>query len=215
MIHVINWLHQAAILFANPPTDDKVDNYVIQPMYDLQHGMLRMIADQKQPDHGFSNVEVLLTECFQLYFWTAFRRLPPTTRLCEFLISRVMKALLPLLLGAELPFETGPRMAASVEAKNIANMIPDAREHFYRFLRHPREVNNAITWTLALGTMVTAPLLSPEFLWFKDHFQLQLRAMALHENEEQWLVFLDLFPSTTGFPSPWVQLKDAWHEHGV
>lgn len=215
---VVRYLHQVAISYASPPPDIKIDDYIIQPMYNAQHALLRILAAQKEPEHGFTEVEVLMAETFQLYFWTGTRGLPPQTRLCELLISRVMKALLPLLLEAstELSFETGPRMAASVEAKNNSlQMKPEARDHFYRFLRQPRETNNAITWALALGTLVTAPLLAPEHSWFKDHFQLQLRAMALHRHEEHWLAFLDLFPTTDGYPNAWIDLKRVWREHGA
>lgn len=214
-VEVIRYLHQVAASSASPPPDTKIDDYIIQPMYDAQHALLRILAAQKLPDHGFTDIEVLLAEAFQLYYWTGTRGLPPQTRLCELLISRVMKALLPLLLEAstELSFETGHRMAAAVEVKN--NTKPEAKNHFYRFLRHTREVNNAITWALALGTLVTAPLLAPEHHWFKDHFQLQLRAMALHRDESHWLAFLSLFPTTDGFANPWIDLRSVWREHCV
>lgn len=215
---VICYLHQVAVSYASPPLDIKIDDYIIQPMYDVQHALLGILTAQKEPEHGFPDVEVLLAEAFQLYFWTGTRGLPPQTRLCELLISRVMKALLPLLLEAstELSFETGPRMAASAEAKNNNTlMLPEAKDNFYRFLRHTREINNAITWALALGTLVTAPLLAPEHSWFKDHFRLQLRAMTLHREEGHWLTFLGLFPTTDGYPNSWIDLKSVWREHGI
>ncbi|KAF2631959.1 hypothetical protein BU25DRAFT_136553 [Macroventuria anomochaeta] len=217
-VEVIRYLHQVAVSYASPPPDVKIDDYIIQPMYDVQHALLKILAAQKEAKHGFTDVEVLLAEAFQLYFWTGTRGLPPQTRLCELLISRVMKALLPLLLEAstELSFETGPRMATSTEDKNNSiQMKLEAKDHFYRFLRHTREVNNAITWALALGTLVTAPLLAPEHCWFKGHFQLQLRAMALQRDQDQWFAFLSLFPTTDGYPNPWIDLKSVWREHGV
>lgn len=216
--NVIRYLHQVAVAYATPLPDMKIDDFIIQPMLDVQHELLSILADQKEPEHGFSDIEVLLAETFQLYFWTGTRGLPPQTRLCELLISRVMKALLPLFLEAstELSFETGPRLAASLEGTNDnISMSPGAKEHFYRFLRHPRETNNAITWALALGTLVTAPLVAPEHSWFKEHFQLQLRAMTLHADEQRWLAFLNLFPTTDGYPNPWIDLKSVWREHGV
>ena len=215
---IIRCLHQIAVSYASPPPDVKIDDYIIQPMYDVQHALLRILSTQKEPEHGLSEVEVLLAEAFQLYFWTGTRGLPPQTRLCELFISRVMKALLPLLLEAstELSFETGPRMAASMEAKNNnIPMLPEAKDHFYRFLRHSRGTNNAITWALALGTLVTAPLLAPEHCWFKDHFRLQLRAMSLHRSEDHWFAFLSLFPTTDGYSNPCVDLKSVWRIHGV
>jgi hypothetical protein len=218
-VEVIHYLHQVAISSASPPPDTKIDDYVVQPMYDAQHALLRILAAQKLPDHRFTDVEILLAETFQLYYWTGTRGLPPQTRLCELFISRVMKALLPLLLEAssELPFVTGPRMAAAAEMRNDSTQTKaEAEDHFYRFLRHTREVNNAITWALALGTLITAPLLAPEHHWFKDHFQLQLRAMALHRDYDRWLAFLSLFPTTDGFvKTPWIDLRSVWREHGV
>lgn len=218
-IDIIRYLHQVALSYASPPPDVKIDDYIIQPMYDVQHALLRVLAAQKEPEHGFTDAEVLLAESFQLYFWTGTRGLPPQTRLCELLISRVMKALLPLLLEAstELSFEAGPRMAASSENKNNDFQIqPAAKDHLFRFLRHTREVNNAITWALALGTLVTAPLLAPEHSWFKEHFQLQLRAMALHRDHDHWVSFLSLFPTTDGYRTcPWIDLRSVWRGHGI
>lgn len=217
-VEVIRYLHQVAESSASPPPDTKIDDYIVQPMYDAQHALLRILAAQKLPDHGFTDVEILLAEAFQLYYWTGTRGLPPQTRLCELFISRVMKALLPLLLEAssELPFATGPRMAAAAEKNNSIQTKAEDEDHFCRFMRHTREVNNAITWALALGTLITAPLLAPEHHWFKDHFQLQLRAMALHRDYNRWLAFLNLFPTTDGFTkTPWIDLRSVWREHGV
>jgi hypothetical protein len=223
-VEVIRDLHKVAVSSASPPPDTKIDDYVVQPMYDAEHALLRILAAQKLPDHGFTDVEILLAETFQLYYWTGTRGLPPQTRLCELFISRVMKALLPLLLEAssEWPFVTGPRMAAAAEKKknnnnnNSTQTKVEAEDHFYRFLRNTREVNNAITWALALGTLITAPLLAPEHHWFKVHFQLQLRAMALHRDYDRWLAFLSLFPTTDGFTkTPWIDLRSVWREHGV
>lgn len=212
-VGVIRCLHQVAVSSAYPPPDTKVDDYLIQPMYDAQHALLGILAAQKLPNHGFTDVEVLLAEAFQLYYWMANRGLPPQTRLCELFISRIMKALLPLLLEAS----TEPSYSAKqAEYKHEGFQIePDAKDHFYRFLRHTREVNNAITWALALGTLVTAPLLAPEHHWFKDHFQLQLRAMALHRDQDHWFAFLGRFPTTDGSTNPWINLRSVWQLYGV
>ncbi|KAJ8113753.1 hypothetical protein OPT61_g4187 [Boeremia exigua] len=213
-VPIIRCLHQVAVSYASPPSDVKIDDYIIQPMHDVQHAILGVLAAQKEPGAVFTDTEVVLAESFQLYFWTGTRGLPPQTRLCELLISRVMKALLPLLLEAstESSFETGPRMAAAVEAANATSWADD---HMYRFLRHTRQINNAITWALALGTLVTAPLLAPEHSWFKDHFRLQLTAMGLDKHLSDWLEFLRLFPTTDGYPNPWIDLKNVWRVHGV
>ncbi|KAF2992939.1 hypothetical protein E8E13_000372 [Curvularia kusanoi] len=218
LAQILRYLHQVAITYSSPPPDVKIDDYIIQPMYEVEHAILKELAAQKEPGHRCTEAEVLLTECFQLYFWTGSRGLPPQTRLCELLISRVMKALLPLLLevSTERLLEVGLRMDVSAEERDdVLNAKPEATDHFHRFLRHPREVNNAITWALALGTLVTAPLLVPEHSWFKEHFQLQLRSMALHRDENHWLAFLSLFPTTDGFPNPWIDLRSVWRDYGV
>lgn len=75
--------------------------------------------------------------------------------------------------STELSFETGHGMATAVEEKNNdMPTTPKADDQFHRFLHHTREVNNAIIWALALGTLLAAPLMSPEHYWLKNHFQL-------------------------------------------
>lgn len=216
---IIHCLHQVAISSALSSPDTKIDDYIVEPMYDAERLLLKVLAAQKLPDHGFTDVEILLAETFQLYFWTGTRGLPPQTRLCELFISRVMKALLPLMLEAssDLLFVTGPRMAAAAEKNKDSTQTKEQTEdRFYRFLRHTREANNIITWALALGTLITAPLLAPEHHWFKDHFQLQLRAMALHQDYDRWLAFLSLFPTTDGFTKiSWIDLRTVWRDYGV
>ena len=98
-VHIVRYLHQIAVSYSSPPPDVKINDFVIQPMYDGEHAILRVLVAQKEPGHSFTEAEVLLAECFQLYFWTGPRGLPPQTRLCELLVSRVMKALLPLQIG--------------------------------------------------------------------------------------------------------------------
>jgi hypothetical protein len=217
-VQIVRYLHQVALSYSSPLPHVKISDYVIQPMYNGEYAILRALAAQKEPGHSFTEAEVLLAESFQLYFWTGPRDLPPQTRLCELLISRVMKALLPLQLEAssELLHEAGSTITTFMEARNHKmNTKPEAVDHFYRFLRHPRKVNNVITWALALGTLITAPLLPPEHSWFKQHFRLQLRAMALHRSEKHWFDFLDLFPTTDGFTNHWVNLRSVWRDHGV
>lgn len=217
-VQIVRYLHQIALSYSSPPPDVKIDDFLIQPMYDGEHTILRVLAAQKESGHSFTEAEVLLAESFQLYFYTGPRDLPPQTRLCELFISRVMKALLPLQLEAssELLHAAAPTIAIFMDARNHKlNTMPEAVDHFYRFLRHPRKVNNVITWALALGTLITAPLLAPEHSWFKQHFRLQLRAMALHRSEKHWFDFLDLFPTTDGFTNHWINLRSVWRDHGV
>lgn len=217
-VEVIRYLHQVAESSASPPPGIKIDDFIVQPMYNAEHALLGILAAQKLPDHGFTDVEILLAETFQLYYWTGTRGLPPQTRLCGLAISRVMKALLPLLFesSSDLPFPTGLTMAGAAEKYDGIQTEAEGKDQFYRITRGNHEVNNAITWALALGTLITAPLLAPEHHWFKDHFQSQLRAMALHRDYNHWLAFLNLFPTTDGFTrTPWIDLRTVWREHGI
>ncbi|KAH6614992.1 hypothetical protein C7974DRAFT_57103 [Boeremia exigua] len=219
LVKIVRWFHQIVVSSSSPPPPGvKVDDYVIQPMYDGEYTLLAVLAAQRKPEHGFTEAEVLLAESLQLWFWTTIRSLPPQTKLCDRLTSRVMKALLPLLHDAssELALEADAKTGASSDGQDDPpQLMPDIQVRFYRFLRHTREVNNVITWALAFGTLLTAPLLSPEHSWFKEHFRLQIRAMGLHRDENQWLEFLKLFPSTDASPNPWVKLRDVWRDFGA
>lgn len=195
-------LHQLALSYAYPLPGIKIDSYIITPLYNVEYSLLQVLAEQKQPNHGFSDVEVLLAETYQMFFWTGPRQLPSQMRLCDLFVSRVMKALLPLLLEAE--------MEVDVDAFFLRASSPDENEntddYLRRFRRNPRNTNNVITWSLALGTIVSATFSRPEHLWFKGRLQLQLRAMGLYQDEEAYLKFLNMFPSTDGFA--WINLKN-------
>ncbi|KAJ4367379.1 hypothetical protein N0V83_006961 [Neocucurbitaria cava] len=85
---IIHLLHHLGIAYAQP-TGTKIDSYIIQPLYDAEYALLQLLSSQKSPGHGYSEIEVLLAEAFQLYFWTGPRMLPPQTRLCDLLITRL------------------------------------------------------------------------------------------------------------------------------
>jgi hypothetical protein len=202
---IVQLLHEISVGWARPPPGVNLDSFIIQPMYDVEHTILRTLTAQKELDHTFSQVECLLTEAFQLYFWTTTRRLPPPTRLSQVLVSRLMKALLPLLLEPTteraFKYDTEPIPAFPVNDGEDPSAMAD---HLIRFLGYPRETNNAITWALAIGTFVTGSLSTPEQAWFEAHFKLQLRVMTLDKSEEEWHAFLGLFPATEGFA--WIDL---------
>jgi hypothetical protein len=206
---IVQVLHEVTVGWTRPPPGVNADSFMIQPMYDAEYTILKTLAAQKEFDHKFSQVEVLLTEASQLYFWITTRRLPPLTRLSEVLISRLMKALLPLLLESttERAFKCGtdPIPAFSVNDSEDPGVMAN---HMIRFLSYPRETNNAITWALAIGTFVTGSLSTPEQAWFQAHFKLQLRLMTLDRSEEEWHAFLGLFPATEGFA--WVDLAGLY-----
>ena len=203
---IIHLLHYLGIAFAQPPTGAKIDAYVIQPLYDAEYSLLQILSAQKEAKHGFSQVEVLLAETFQLYFWTGPRVLPPQTRLCDLLISRIMRALLPLLLETvpDLEHDDMPATTSSLHQGTrsiLANIAGSARRPSF----HSPETNNAIIWSLTLGTIVSASLSRPEHSWFRQHLCLQLHATGLNQSEQTYQDFLKLFPTTDGFA--WIDLK--------
>ncbi|KAH7385649.1 hypothetical protein BKA66DRAFT_511484 [Pyrenochaeta sp. MPI-SDFR-AT-0127] len=207
MHNIISHLFFFGIAFAQPPIPVKIDDYIKLPLYDTECTILEVLSAQKEIAHSFTEVEVLLAETFQIYFWVGPRTLPPQTRLCELLIPRLMRALLPLLLETvpDITYEIMPATAALATEQtrsmlaSIAGCTPS--------LIHERstETNNAITWSLMIGTVVSSVLGRPEQLWFRDHLGLHLRALALDMNEGVFQDFLDLFPSTEVFA--WLDLR--------
>lgn len=205
--HVLHLLHWVGLAYARQELAPKVDFYIIEPLYDAEYTLLQILQAQKETNHTFSAVEVLLSEACQLYFWTGPRMLPPQTRLSDLLVSRIMKALLPLLLEAvpEVDLEYVPETAASV-LDSMANWVS-------RCYHHPRTVRNAITWSLALGTMVSSTLKRPEHSWFKEHFRNHMQQMGLDKSEEQYNNLLQMFPTTDGFEG--IDLRVLYNQYKV
>lgn len=202
--NVVQLLHHLAIVYALPTYETKIDGFLIQPLYDAEYALLQILHAQKLPTHEFSDIEVLLAEVFQLYFWTGPRMLPPQTRLCDLLISRIMKGLLPLLLESvpEVDLEYSPEAAASL-LDQMSNWVS-------RPSHHPKSTNNIITWSLALGTMVSASLRRPEHSWFKGHLLLQMQHLGVDKNEGEYLQHLKVFPATDGFA--WINLRTLYDQ---
>lgn len=196
---ILGLFHHLGFAYAQKNPAPRIDLYILQPLYDVEYTLLQVLEEQKGRDHYYSNVDVLLTETFQLYFWTGPRALPPQTRLCDFLISRSMRALLPLLLEAvpEVDLEYIPETTSSV-LDHMDNWVSHS-------FHHPRTTNNAIMWSLALGTVVSMGLNRPEHSWFKGHFLYVLQLLGLDRSEQDYLDFLEIFPATEGFP--WIDLR--------
>ncbi|KAF2856341.1 hypothetical protein T440DRAFT_105857 [Plenodomus tracheiphilus IPT5] len=201
---ILGLFHHLGVAHAQINPVPKIDLYVLQPLYDAEYLLLRVLVEQKSGNHDYSNVEILLAETFQLYFWTGPRALPPQTRLCDLLISRIMRALLPFLLEAipEVDLEYSGETAASV-LDHMANWVD-------RSFSHPRNTSNAILWSLALGTIVSASLDRPEHAWFKGHFRNYMQLMGLDKDEQEYLKFIDIFPATEGFS--WINVKTLYRE---
>ncbi|KAF2131418.1 hypothetical protein P153DRAFT_365006 [Dothidotthia symphoricarpi CBS 119687] len=204
---ILGLLHQLALSYAHRQPRVSIDSYVITPLYNVEFTLLETLAAQRLPDHGYSDVEVLLTETFQLFFWTGPRQLPTQIRMCDLFVSRIMKALLPLLLETELAEDmNGFRERASSLREDNSIKPPNVDDYLNLFHRNSRHTNNAIMWSLALGTIVSATFQRPEHLWFKGRLDLQLRAMGLYKKKEEYQTFLNMFPSTDGFA--WIDLRN-------
>ncbi len=207
--NIVHLLHRLGILYAEPPPGAKIDSFVIKPLFEAEHALLHTLTAQKQPNHGFSEVEILLAETLQLYLWTGPRVLPPQTRLCDLLVARIMRALLPIFFETvpELDLENSPATAASLHQGTesiLANFKGSARRPW----NHSLETNNAVIWSLALGTMVSKSLDRPEHLWFREHLALQFQTVGFDQDERAWRDFLRLFPTTDGFG--WIDLTKLY-----
>lgn len=198
-------LHLLGACYANQKPGKKIDEYVLQPLYDSEYAVLQILTSHEE-SQCLSDIEVLLANSLQLYIWTGPRSLPPITRLCDLFISRIMKALLPLLLEKVPDTVEGTPMMA----RGYIPTDPEAAQFIAKKLHHPRATNNVIAWSLGLGTIISAALQRPEHHWFKGHFHLYIQAMDLDRSEQTYLEFLKLFPTTDGWPS--ISLK-ALYRH--
>ena len=82
----------------------------------------------------------------------------------------------------------------------------DLEAYSWLFYHNTREANHAITWSLALGTMISSECSRPEHLWSKNRLKLHLQAMKLYESREGFEEFLVPFPGTDGFA--WIDLTN-------
>ena len=203
--YVIRLLHQIGLAYNHQLPGTKIDSYVIQPLYDAQYALLQILQTQKETSN-LSDVEVLLAETFQLYFWTGPRLLPPPTRLCDVFISRIMKALLSLLLE-KVP---GDVEASPVTARGFRPNHVVTTKYVLRTSPHLRTTNNAIAWSLSLGAMVSAALDRPEHQWLKGHWCLHMQAMGLDQDKEEYYRVLELFPTTESFA--WIDLRTLFNQ---
>jgi hypothetical protein len=198
---IIHLLHQLGISYAKPLLGGKIDSRIIQPLYEVEYALLTLLSAQKATS-GYPEIDVLLAEAYQLYFWTGPRMLPPQTRLCDLLVSRLMKALLPLVL------ERVPEDAEDQPGTAQGHTSMHIGAYTSRALHYPEKTNNAIIWALALGVIVSAALNRPEHLWLKAHFWMLFEAMGLNRNEEEYLKVLGMFPTTDGFL--WTNLRSLY-----
>jgi hypothetical protein len=194
---IIRLLHQLGISYAKPLLGGKIDSRIIQPLYEVEYALLTLLSAQKATS-GYPEIDVLLAEAFQLYFWTGPRMLPPQTRLCDLLVSRLMKALLPFVL------ERVPEDSEDLPGTTQG----DISMHTGAYTSRAEKTNNAIIWALALGVIVSAALNRPEHLWLKAHFCMLFAAMGLNRNEEEYHRVLSMFPTTDGFL--WTNLKSLY-----
>jgi hypothetical protein len=197
--HIVRLLHEIGITYADPHPAVKVDSYIIQPLYDAEYALLQVLESHKI--HSvLSDVEALLVETFQIYFWFGHRMIVPQTRLADVLVSRLMNALLPFL------FEGAPQdiQSSIITAGFLASTHPMDPAFAPRTRYHSRSTNNVIAWSLTLGTAITAALNGPEHLWLKGHWRLHIKALELDHDDAAYQRMLEIFPDTVGFP--WIAL---------
>lgn len=202
--YIIRLLHQIGVAYAQPSEGVKVDTYIIGPLYDAEYAILQ-IQEAHKKSGILSDVEHLLIEAFQLYFWTGARMLAPQTRLCDLLVSRLMKSLLALLLE-QVPEEV--ELTPVTARGHTSSQLTDAPHPPPEILHHPRTTNNVIAWSLALGTMITTTLNRPEYAWLSGHFRLHLHAMGLDQDQQSCQSLFDIFPTTDG--APWIDLRTLY-----
>lgn len=201
---IIGLLHHVGIAHVQKDPELKIDLYVIQPLYDAEYLLLQVLEAQKNSNHGYSSVEILLVEALQLYLWTGPRTLPAPTKLCDLLVARLIRALLPLLL----------ENVADVDSKDVqetsASVLDHSLEGVPRAFHYPQPTNNIITWSLILGTMATM-VSSRENIWFKGHLRNQMQLLGLDKDERAFVDLLELFPATEGFP--WINLRTMYRQY--
>jgi hypothetical protein len=198
--HVIRLLHQLGVAHALQSPEIKADSYIVGPLYDAQYSLLQILQTHRETSN-LSDLELLLAETSQLYFETGPRGLPPHGRSCDLFLSRIVKALLPLLREAESEDVKPALVSSSGSRPNhplAAKAVPQA-------LCHSVSIDSTIAWSLSLATVVSALRDRSEHLWFKNHLQAHLQAMGLDRNKEKYCRMLDLFPTTTGFV--WIDLS--------
>jgi len=203
---IVGLLHHVGIAYAQVEPEPKMNLYIVQPLYDAVYLLLQVLEAQKSCSHGYSKADVLLGEALHLYLWTGPRSLPPLTKLCNLLVSRLTRALLPLLLENE----------TDLDPKNVTNIPTSTLEHSPNrapgTLHYPRATNNAITWSLALGTVITKGP-NRKHVWFQGHLRKYVQSLGLDMKEQAYMDHLELFPATEGFP--WINLRTIYRQYTI
>jgi hypothetical protein len=193
--NIIRSLHHLGIAYADPHPVAKVDSYIYRSLYDAEYAILQVLESHKVSD-ALSDIEALLVEAFQIYFWFGHRMIVPQTRLADVLVARLINALLPFLFEGA-PKDILPSTRTAGWFANTHSMDPDFTP---RTLYHSRLTNNAIAWSLTLGTKITAALNGPEHVWLKEHWRLHMQVLELDHNDAAYQRMLKIFPDTVGFP---------------
>jgi hypothetical protein len=188
--HVVRLLHQLGVAYARRAPGEKVDPYVIRPLYDAQYALLQILHTHKATGN-LSDMENLLAHTFQLYFETGPRGLPPEGKLCGLFLSRIIEALLPLLIETE-----------SEDIQNTLGLRPGnsvTENHLPRALDYSQSMDNVLTWSLSLATIAAAAQKRPDLPWLKRHLRSHLRATGLDQNQDEYCRILGMFPTTACF----------------
>lgn len=199
--NIVLLLHQLAVAYDYLPSTTKTDIYILGPLYDAQYFLLHIIDTHKKTKN-LSSLEALLAEAFHLYFAIGPRGQPPHVKLHDLTISRLRAALLPFL-NEKVPENDGRLVEAN---EHIDSVTVESTVNTLHKQADP--ANNAIAWSLAIGTIVSASMDRPEYAWFTGHLRVQYRDMGLDLCREAFRGTLDIFPTTNGYR--WLDMDTVW-----
>ncbi|KAF1996873.1 hypothetical protein P154DRAFT_305058 [Amniculicola lignicola CBS 123094] len=206
------------------PGRTKIDPRIIREMYDAEYTLLQVLALQQEPVHHFSAFEVVWSEACQMFLWTASRQLPPEMKMCDLFVERLQRALVPLLVKEEaiepqwpIRLEEIPDMSPDsgpslTEETTPASTLPEETEPLgstgdsiyppdqcLKTEQHSTKHDLALIWPLFLGAVVSGVGSRPEHVWFKEHFQEQMRKIGTIHDSRDLRRVLKLFPFTEAF----------------
>jgi hypothetical protein len=164
--------------------------------YDAEYTLLAMVARQGMKDHEYSDLEVVITEVCYLFLMIGPRGLPPQVKMCDMNSAWLKRAILRLLDRA------GSTQATDVHSLSCSPSAPKSNDDSQLLPklndRHQNpnrsgDFGNAIIWGLYFGRIVAGVGPRPEYSWFKERFNSQLKIMGLKSRNDLRRV-LRLFP---------------------
>jgi hypothetical protein len=188
--HIIHLLHTLNTAFANMPPGAETDTSIAHPLYAAQFSLLQVLEGQKNSATA-PPFEILLADTLQLYFVVGPRANPPVMRIFDLLVARLKRALV-YYLGDDVPD------------------VSCATEYVAGTWTRDMATNQAIAWSLGIGSIVSAWMGRSEHGWFKGHVGAHFRVLGLDRSEEEWRRVLSVFPATEG--CVWLDVWGLWRQ---